>query len=340
MAQPGRSLGGLTTDAPFQALADFGLPNPFLYHFWEDDFDDFKTATGAPTYIVTASGNGTVVTVAGDGGQIIYTTNSSTPASTDLCSIELPKATYMMMPNKKAFFMTRVALTDATNPALIAGLINTDTTPFTSITDGIWFSKASGATALNLNMVTNSGTTVVTSIPTNADLFTSSTCSMTSALSTAALGNGYTLTVTAISAGKPAIGMLVTGASVTTGMQIIGYGTATATSPLGTYIVNIPQTLSSQAMIGAGFVDLAWEFNPRSTAAAPYGRLQAYVGSPNGYINSDYNNVYPNGFVTSYPLAATTTLTTNILNPTIALQSGTATSKVMYCDLLFAARER
>jgi hypothetical protein len=332
MATPGRSIGGVGTDAPFQALADFGLPNPFLYHYWEDDFDDFKAS--ANTYIVTSTGNGTIANVAGDGGQILFTTNSSTPAASDICSVQLPASSYMVQKGMKTFYMTRLALADITNPAIIAGLIQKTTTPFT-VTDGIYFSKASGSTVLNLN-VTNASTIVTTEIPTNANTFTSAVASTTASISNAALGNGYTMTVTAVASGTLSIGQMVLGAAA--GTQIIGYGTGTG--GIGTYIVNISQTVSSTTLTGVSFVDLAFEFDGRATQAAPYGTVKVFVGSSNGYKNTDGYYTAPNGYVVTYRPTAVNNISPNLLTPTIALQSGTATSKVMYADLLLAARER
>jgi len=334
MATPGRSVGGLSTDNPAQGLADFGLPNPFLYHYWEDDFDDFKAS--ANTYVVTVTSSGTIANVAGDGGQILFTTNPSIPLTTDIASVELPQASYCILPGKRSFFKTRLALMDITNPAFEAGLTQSTTTPF-SVTDGVYFSKASGSTALNLNVTVASSNTQ-TLIPTNANAFISSTCSFTGSLSSTALGNGYTLTITAISAGTPQIGQLVLGGSTTPGTMIIGYGTASAASPLGTYIVNISQTKTPTTT--ASFVDLEWEYNPRSSADAPYGSFNVFVGVPDGYINTGNNGAIPNGFCVRYIPTSFAKIPVNLLTPTIALQSGTATSKVMYCDLLFAARER
>lgn len=331
MGTPGRSIGGISTDAPFQALADFGLPNPFFYHYWEDDFDDFKAA--AATYVVTANTNGTLANVAGDGGQIIFTTNSSTPLVTDIVSMQLPAASYMVKQGLKTFFMTRLGLADITNPAFNAGLIQTTTTPFT-VTDGIYFSKATGSTTLNLK-VTSASTTVTTAIPTAANAFTSANAVFTGSISTAALGNGYTLNISNMTSGTVAIGQMVLGAAA--GTQIIGFGTGTG--GIGSYIVNISQTVGSTTLTGMGFVDLAFEFDGRPTQVSPYGKIRVFVGSSNGYKNT---NAYqsPAGYVLTYSPPAATTISQNLLNPTIALQSGTATSKVMYADLLLAARER
>ena len=172
MANPVRFPGGIATDFPWQPLANFGLPNPFDYHFWEDDFDDFKA--NANTYTVTATGNGTATNFAIDGGAVRLTTNSSTPATTDIVSVQLPAASYAFVPStssvsgKTSHFWARIQLSDVTNAAFVVGLGNTTTAPFSaSLTDGLYFTKASGSTQINL--VSNiGGTTVTTAVPVSA----------------------------------------------------------------------------------------------------------------------------------------------------------------------------
>ena len=141
---PVRYPTGVATDPPFQPLAFYGNRNPFFYHEWEDDFDTLHA-----TYTRTMTGNGTIAVAAGDGGQLLFTTNTTTPAGTDLCSIQLPAAGFSFTAGKKSFFLARLQLADATNAAFIAGLIQTTATPFT-VTDGLYFTKASGSTAVSL----------------------------------------------------------------------------------------------------------------------------------------------------------------------------------------------
>ena len=169
MVTPVRFPNGVSTDFPWQPLANFGLPNPFDYHYWEDDFDDFKSTSN--TYNVTATGNGTAVNYSIDGGAVRLTTNSTTPATTDIVSVQLPAASYAFVPptssvsGKTSHFWARVQTSDITNAAFIVGLCNTNTAPFgASLTDGLYFSKASGSTTINL--VNNiGGTAVTTAIP-------------------------------------------------------------------------------------------------------------------------------------------------------------------------------
>lgn len=169
MPNPARFTSGISTDAPWQILAQYGMPNPFDFHSFYDDFDYSPGVTGI--YTKTLTGNGTVANAAGQGGTALFTTNSSTPASGDIASIQLPAAGFAMSAGafgtKKAFFLTRLRVADAANAAFLVGLIQTTTTPFT-VTDGIYFSKATGA-ANNLTIRHAASSTILTTnIPTAA----------------------------------------------------------------------------------------------------------------------------------------------------------------------------
>lgn len=145
---PVRYPSGVTTDPPFGPLANYGLRNPFFYHEWEDDFDVLN-----PSYTQTKTGTGAAIAMTtGQGGNLLFT--ASTVAG-DACSIQLPEASFGLAAGKKSFFLCRLALSDVTNAAFNVGLIQTTTTPFT-VTDGIYFNKASGS-ATNLQLVSAVG---------------------------------------------------------------------------------------------------------------------------------------------------------------------------------------
>lgn len=165
MPTPARFPFGLTTDPVWGPLGQFGLPNQFDYHNYWDDFDYTPSVTGA--YTKTTTGNGTVAVAAGNGGTALFTTNSSTPAAGDVASIQLPAAGFALTAGKKAFFYTRLKAPEVSNTAFLVGLIQTTTTPFT-VTDGIYFLKASGATTL-VGRHSASSTATSTTIPTAAN---------------------------------------------------------------------------------------------------------------------------------------------------------------------------
>lgn len=162
---PVRYPSGVSFDNKWGPLADFGHPHPFSYHIWKDDFDIL-----AAEYTATKTGNGTIAVAAGDGGNLLFTTNSSTPSGTDICSIQLPSASFARPAasvGKKIFFLARLQVASALNAAFNVGLIQTTTTPFT-VTDGVYFFKATGSAAnLKLRATIGSVNTDLT-IPTLA----------------------------------------------------------------------------------------------------------------------------------------------------------------------------
>lgn len=156
---PTRLTAGSSTDFPYGPLADSGFNNPAFYHQFFDDFDNTLGAANG-FYTVTAA-TGSLAHVAGDGGLALL---STTAAASSFVSAQLPAASFSLPQGagagKKFFYLTRLALSDVTASAFIAGLINTTVTPFAAVADGIWFSKAIGSTVLNIN--TAVGSSVVT----------------------------------------------------------------------------------------------------------------------------------------------------------------------------------
>lgn len=157
---PARNPAGYSTDWPYGPLANYGLPNPLDFHTDMDDFNASDTVANA--YTTSAGGAGTVAYAAGDGGLLLFTTAG---AATNFESIQRPITGFTMpqsaTANKKFFFLCRLQLGDVVASALLAGMISTNATPFTSIADGVWFSKASGGTVLNLNSAIGSVLTTV-----------------------------------------------------------------------------------------------------------------------------------------------------------------------------------
>lgn len=171
MAQPAsqvpvRNPAGATSDPIYGVFADSGFSNPFFYHQFADDFDNQLGVTGAWT--VSGAGGGTVVHTPGDGGLALFTTGATT---NNFQSIQLPAASFTLPQGgpagKKMFFIVRLALSDITNSALVAGLCTTTATPFAGIADGVYFQKSSGGTVLNL-INTIGSTPVTTVIPASA----------------------------------------------------------------------------------------------------------------------------------------------------------------------------
>jgi hypothetical protein len=159
---PVRFPSGLSTDYPWGPLAAMGMPSPFFYNLFEDDFDGGLSTLN---YTATKTGAGTIATQAGDGGQILFTTAASAAA---ICELQVAQANFTLptptLP-KKLFFLTRIQLSDTTNCELFTGLVNVTTT-VAGITDGIYIQKPSGGTTMNLLILSGSATQATVAIPT------------------------------------------------------------------------------------------------------------------------------------------------------------------------------
>lgn len=140
---PTRFTSGFTQDAIFQPLGQIGTPNPFFYATYADDFLPYV----AGNYVVTAaSGSVAASDDSGTGGRILMTTDDIDEA---FAAIQPATADFAYVPSKKLAYLVRVNLTDVTASAMMAGLIQTSTTPFI-VTDGIYFFKEAGSNAVQL----------------------------------------------------------------------------------------------------------------------------------------------------------------------------------------------
>ena len=161
---PVRQTSGSTSDQPFGPFADCGNGNPAFYHQF---FDDFDNALGATTNgLYTLTGTGTAAHTPGDGGLALF---STTGTAASFVQIQLPAASFSATPPQKQFFETRLQLATLTTNAWIAGLTNSNSTPFSGgITDGIYFSKAAASTTINLIIVKASAVSITLPIPVGA----------------------------------------------------------------------------------------------------------------------------------------------------------------------------
>lgn len=245
---PTRMTAGFTQEPSFRPFGQIGVPNPAFY---AQQFDDF-TAYDVTGYTVTASGNGAAAQIAGAGGVVQLTTNSSTPLVDDIASIQCKAACMGLVNGYKALFAACFQVADITNPAFLLGLIQTTATPFT-VTDGIYFSKASGSTNILFNHAISS---VITS----------------------------------------------------------------TTIPVAT-----------SGLAANTYLSVAVVKNQKN-------ELEVYVGEPLvGQVLDQNRASMP---VSMVARLAPAVITTAVLNPTLALQSGTASSKTMNVDYVYAATER
>lgn len=145
--------GGITNAAIPSVMQSYGAMDPTVFHTYLNDFDVYtsgdwtNTATGSPTNAI----------IAGNGG-ILSLINSASNA--DLNSLQLKVATFAMVTGSQGWMKLRFSVSNATNAALVLGLIQTTTTPLT-VTDGFYFAKAAASTTLTAKLAKASTITTV-----------------------------------------------------------------------------------------------------------------------------------------------------------------------------------
>lgn len=154
------------TNAPVgSVLQTYPAPDYSITHEYFNDFDVYT----AGDWTNTATGSVTNAIVAGDGGWLSLLNSA---ANSDLNSLQLKVATFAITAGKEAWFKCRLKTSNATNAALIVGLIQTTTTPLT-VTNGVYFNKAAASTSLTAKVTAASTTSTVTAATMADDTFIS-----------------------------------------------------------------------------------------------------------------------------------------------------------------------
>ena len=123
------------------------------------DFEDFsKYAAG--DWTITETGVGTRALTAGTNGNLLVT---NAAADNDNNQFQRVVADYLFDATKKAWFKARVKISDATETDFAIGLMSLDTDVFSStagdgVTDGVFFYKDDGSTALSFMVQKNTTT--------------------------------------------------------------------------------------------------------------------------------------------------------------------------------------
>lgn len=155
---------GVTNVGQDTLFADMVQPDPTLFHTYFNDFDTYV----AGDWTVTETDSGaTQALTAGDGGLLLIT---NTAADDDLVALQKNPAAFTFEAGKKTFFRARFKVSDATQSDLVIGLQVVDATPL-DVSDGIYFLKADGSTAVSVICRKNAstGSTSASSIATMAN---------------------------------------------------------------------------------------------------------------------------------------------------------------------------
>jgi hypothetical protein len=130
-----------------------GQPDASEFHTYWNDFDTYTAADWTVTNVGTTP---TQALAAGDGGLLLLTT---TAGATDSTYLQKVASSFTMTAGKPAWFKAMFQMSDVTLAGFVMGLQVTDTTP-AAVSDGIFFSKASGAATFDVASYSGSvGTT-------------------------------------------------------------------------------------------------------------------------------------------------------------------------------------
>ena len=148
MSSTTRFPNGVTNVGEDTIFAALGQPAPTKFHTYWEDFDYYT----AGDWTVTATDPGaTQALTDGDGGLLLVT---NTAADDDLVALQKVGESFRFASGKKLWFEARLKVSDATQSDLTVGLQITDTSPL-DVTDGVFFIKADGSTAVTLRVEKN-----------------------------------------------------------------------------------------------------------------------------------------------------------------------------------------
>ena len=139
-----RFTNGLTTATKGSPLGEFLLPDITKAHIFMDDFDTYTAAN----WTVTEVGVATQALTDGDGGLLLIT---NAAADNDSSFSQKVGESFLLETGKKAWFDCRFKVSDATQSEIAIGLQITDTAPL-DVTDGVFFLKTDGSTAINMRV--------------------------------------------------------------------------------------------------------------------------------------------------------------------------------------------
>jgi hypothetical protein len=145
MGTPARFSYGVTNAGPQEPMASLGMLDPTKFHAYFNDFDAFVAGDWVITTVEAGTGAATEALTAGDGGLLLVTNDD---ADDDSDFFQKTPAAFTLEAGKKAFFVARFKVSDATQSDLVFGLQIVDTTPLDA-TDGIYFQKDDGDALLD-----------------------------------------------------------------------------------------------------------------------------------------------------------------------------------------------
>ena len=156
---------GITTATKTSPEGQFGLPVPYDWHVFFDDFDHYTAADWTITTTEAGTSSATEALGDADGGVLVVTNDVN---DNDADFFNKVGESFLMAAGKKAIFAARFKVSDATQSDFVMGLQITDTTPL-DVTDGIFFQKDDGDANLDFYVEKNNTATSASAIHTVVD---------------------------------------------------------------------------------------------------------------------------------------------------------------------------
>ena len=150
---PVRFPAGTSNSAPNYVFGNYPKSTPPRLNEYFNDFNTYA----AGDWTVTATGGGTTALTTGNGGNLLLSTAG---ANNDVQGNELTQPTFAFTTGSQVWFSINVAIGGSvTTSAFMAGLSNTFAT--LAPTDGVYFSKPTGAATLNAIIRASSTSTTI-----------------------------------------------------------------------------------------------------------------------------------------------------------------------------------
>lgn len=157
--------GTLALDHPLGGL--LGIPAPWLWHTYFNDFDDlaaFNGITDTASWDVTTVGTTPTFALAdGENGLGLITLSNT---DNDHVFYQKKGESFLYTAGKPLLFAVRFKTVEVLQCDIVAGLMITDATPLATVTDGIWFQKDDGDALIDFHVAKDSAGTDTTSVAT------------------------------------------------------------------------------------------------------------------------------------------------------------------------------
>ncbi len=152
MPSPVRYTAGVATAAKDSTLFNYPAPDPTKVHQYFTDFNEYVVGDWTLTTVELGAGSATEALGDEAFGALVVTNDA---ADNDSDFFQKLGESFLLTAGKKAWFKTRLKISDATQSEFYAGLMITDTDPLSAtagdgVTDGVFFMKEDGAATLDV----------------------------------------------------------------------------------------------------------------------------------------------------------------------------------------------